>query len=133
MAEPTKSYFAKLIKLTQQNLDEVISHQLDLNSERALWEVQGLFKQYSIRLKEIFSKSGRLYSYYVIRDNEVLVGFDNYPDRRALQYKYGQNYKRHLGKLVPHQHGERKETLQLTEEMTIEIFMDYLQKQFIAK
>ncbi len=126
MALPTQNYFATLTQLTEQVLDEVSWHQLDFNSDRALWEIHGSFKQYRIRLKEIFSQSGRMYSYYVIRENKVMVGFDNYPDRRALQQKYGQYYKRHIGKLVPHQHGERKITVQLTEEMTVEMFLDYL-------
>ncbi len=69
-----------------------------------------------------------MYSYYLIHDNEVVVGFDNYPDRRALREKYGQNFKFHLSELVAHKHGPRKETLELTEEMTVEKFLEYLKE-----
>jgi hypothetical protein len=55
-----------------------------------------------------------------------VVGFDNYPDRRALQQKYGQNYKAYLSELIPHKHGPGKTTLELTVEMTMEQFLNYL-------
>lgn len=133
MAEPTRSYFATLTTLVQNVLDEVSLKRLDYNANRALWEIHGSLGQFDIRIKEIFIQSGRMYSYYVISEDEVIVGFDNYPDRRALRQKYGQAFKACLTELIPHKHGPRKTTLELTEEMTVEVFLDYLHQEIIGE
>lgn len=133
MAEPTRSYFATLTTLVQNVLDEVSLKRLDYNANRALWEIHGSLGQFDIRIKEIFIQSGRMYSYYVISEDEVIVGFDNYPDRRALRQKYGQAFKACLAELIPHKHGPRKTTLELTEEMTVEVFLDYLHQEIIGE
>ncbi len=78
-----------------------------------------------IRLKEIHTSTERLYSYYVLKENEVIVGWDNYPDRQVLRQKYGRDFHRHLFESVPHKHGFRKTTLELTEEMSVAVFLEY--------
>ena len=134
MAAAARDYFVRLTELAQSFLDQVSLNRLDLNPERAIWEVHGSIGEYQLRLKEIFNQSGRLYSYYVIKVGVVVVGFDNYPDRRALREKYGQNFSMHLSELIPHKHGPRKELLELTEEITLETFLDYLnQKNYLQK
>ena len=131
MAQPTQNHFETLTDLAQNALDKVSLSRLDFNPDRAIWEVHGSLGEFEIRLKEIFSQAGRMYSYYVIKSGEVVVGFDNYPDRRALQQKYGQDISAHLSELVPHKHGPRKVSLELTEEMTVEAFLEYLREQVI--
>ena len=100
MAPPTRDYFTTLTNLAQSFLDEISFNQLNLNPERAVWEVHGSVGKYQVRLKEIFNQSGRMYSYYVITGGEVVVGFDNYPDRRVLREKYGRDFKVHLSELI---------------------------------
>ncbi len=131
MAQPTRRYFATLTELVKSRLDSIRSDKLDTNPNRTVWEVHGFAGQFYIRLKEIFDQSGRKYSYYILDEGTVLVGFDNYPDRRALQQKYGQEFTSHLSELIPHKHGQRKETLELTAEMNVELFLDYLQNNII--
>jgi hypothetical protein len=58
-----------------------------------------------------------MYAYYVVRKGQVVTGFDNYPDRRALQMNYGADFGKQLGTLLPHRHGEDKTMLTLTVEM----------------
>jgi hypothetical protein len=99
---------------------------LESASERALWEAQGTYKGFDIRLKEIVTRTGRMYSYYVLAQSEVVMGFDNYSDRRALEQKYGEDFKSHLFELIPHMHGPRKATMALTEEMSLEAFLELL-------
>ncbi|MCI0495590.1 hypothetical protein L0Z72_11360 [candidate division KSB1 bacterium] len=67
-----------------------------------------------------------MYSYYIIEDRRVLVGFDNYPDRRALIQKYGEAFSEHLDELIPHQHGIDKLTFELTEDINVAMFLDYM-------
>ena len=77
MARPTRKYFATLTALVQNALDKVSLDRLHFGSDRVIWEAHGSLKQFDIRLKEIFNQSGRMYSYYAIKGNEVIVGFDN--------------------------------------------------------
>ncbi|NJN98736.1 MAG: hypothetical protein HC875_33925 [Anaerolineales bacterium] len=126
MDPTTRDYFAALISLTQSALTNTTVIQLDFTLDRAILEIHGQLGQLDIRLKEIVKPAERLYSYYVVARGKVVVGFDNYPDRRALQQKYGQDFKNHLSELIPHQHGSEKTTLELSEKMSVEKFLDYL-------
>ena len=127
MAQPTRRYFASLTSLVQEALYKVSFNRLDFNPDRVIWEAHGSLECFDIRLKEIFTRSGRMYSYYIIKGDDVVVGFDNYPDRRALRQKYGRGFTAHLSQLIPHKHGARKTTLELTSEMSVELFLDYIQ------
>jgi hypothetical protein len=126
MAQPPRQYFASLTILVQVTLDKTSFTRLHFNPDRAIWEVHGFWEGYDIRLKEIFTELGRMYSYYVINDGQVVVGFDNYPDRRVLRQKYGAEFTAHLSQLIPHKHGARKITVELTETMDVKKFLDYL-------
>lgn len=126
MDATTRDYFAALISLAQNALDATNVVQLDFTPDRAILELHGKVGQFDVRLKEIIKPRERLYSYYLVAEGKVVVGFDNYPDRRALQQKYGQDFKAHLSELIPHKHGLSKTTLELSEEMTVEKFLNYL-------
>ncbi len=132
MAQPTRRYFATLTALIQDTLDEISLNRLHYNPDRVIWEVHGSLGEFDIRLKEIFNPLGRRYSYYVILSGKVAVGFDNYPDRRALQRKYGQDFTAHLSELIPHKHSVGKTTLDLTEAMSVDAFLDYLHKEVVG-
>ncbi len=84
MAEPTRSYFETISSLVQNAFDSISLKRLDFNPYRSIWEVHGSLGESDIRLKEIFTQSGPMYSYYVIREDDVIAGFDNYPDTRML-------------------------------------------------
>lgn len=126
MAQPPRQYFATLTTLVQATLDTIDFTRLHFNHDRAIWEIHGSWKEFDIRLKEIFTESGRMYSYYVISTGQVVVGFDNYPDRHVLRQKYGTDFTAHLSQLIPHKHGVHKTTIELTETMDIKKFLDYL-------
>ncbi|NEP83941.1 MAG: hypothetical protein F6K39_40935 [Okeania sp. SIO3B3] len=128
MAAPSEQYFAELTDLARHHLSQVSPVTLDVNPERAMWAIQGRLDDYDIHLKEIFTMVGRTYAYYVVQDGQVVVGFDNYPDRRALRLKYGADFTAHLSERIPHKHGPRKATLDLSGEMTVVQFFDYLNK-----
>lgn len=129
MARPAPNYFTALTTLVQSTLDELNLTEVDISPDRAIWKVHGTIGDYKVRFKEIFNQSGRMYSYYLIHQDEVVVGFDNYPDRRALRKKYGQDFKLHLSELIAHKHGPRKKTLELSKDMTVEKFLNYLKQE----
>ena len=68
----------------------------------------------------------RKYSYYLLADDIVIVGFDNSADPRAIRLKYGTIGQEHVGNLVPHAHYENKSRLVLTEEMTFQDFVTWV-------
>lgn len=70
-----------------------------------------------------------MYSFYVIHAGIVTVGFDNYPDRQALYAKYRETFASHLNELIPHKHASGKETLELTETITVAAFLNYLRQE----
>lgn len=126
MAKPPRSYFDSLTRLVRTVLETIALNRLDFNPDRVLWEIHGSKGEYQIRLKEIHTLAGRLYSYYLIRHNDVVVGFDNYPDRQVLRQKYGDDFQQHLFEQTPHKHGLRKTTLELTEDMSVEAFLAFI-------
>ncbi len=131
MAEPTRRYFKTISGLVRNALDRVTLSRLDSNPDRSLWEMHGSVGKFDIRVKEIFSQSGRMYSYYVINEGKVEVGFDNYPDVHALRRKYGSDFHKHVSELIPHKHGSCKRTMELTEERSVEDFLEHLQEEIL--
>lgn len=129
MARSTRDHYAALTAQVAATLDAIGFQRFEHNSQRTLWEIYGTWGKYNIRLKEIYSAKGRMYSFYAILANNVVIGFDNYPDRQALYAKYQEAYASHLDELVPHKHTANKETLELTEAMTVDKFLDYLCKE----
>jgi hypothetical protein len=132
VAKPTYDYFASLITLVESRLDQVKLKRIEYNPQRALFEIQGSLANFDIRIKEIYSNKGRMFSYYIIEDRRVLVGFDNYPDRRALTQKHGEAFSEHMDELIPHKHGVDKLTLELTDEMSVEKFLAYVNDELMG-
>jgi hypothetical protein len=119
-----RRHFAAVIDLARQKLDQVEIVQEDISPARAILELHGLLGSYDIRIKEIFSAEGKLYSYYVLREGQVVVGFDNYPDRRVLREEFGRQFVAHLHERVPHRHGQGKGSVEATEECDVRTFLE---------
>ncbi|MGE0083321.1 MAG: hypothetical protein AB7S75_02765 [Desulfococcaceae bacterium] len=131
MGQPIQSYFESLKNIVRKTLSYVSFERVEYNPQRALWEIHGTLGVCSIFMKEVFIRKGRMYSYYVIREGEVAFGFDNYPDRQALQQKYGKEFTYHIDELIPHRHGQNKVSCELTGEMTVEKFLKYLCDEYL--
>ena len=119
-------HFATVIDLARQKLDQVEIVQEDTSPARAILELHGLLGSYDIRIKEIFSAEGKSYSYYVLREGQVVVGFDNYPDRRILREKFGRQFTAHLHERIPHRHGQGKSSVEVTEEYDVQRFLEVI-------
>lgn len=56
----------------------------------------------------------------------VEIGFDNSADPGAIRLKYGKVGTERAGELVPHAHRKDKSEILLTEEITFELFVEWL-------
>ena len=84
----------------------------------------GDYSVYQVRLREIRRADGsRKYAYYVLHQSQIIVGFDNASDPRALRLKFGEDYACHRLELVPHRHTEGKKAIELTSEMDCAAFI----------
>jgi len=122
-----RKHFKAVTALALARLAQIHIVQDDITLSRAILEIHARWQSRDVRLKEIHTPSGNLYSYYVLQSGTVLIGFDNYPDTRVLKAKFGSDYRNHMGELVPHRHGRNKQSVELTEEMNAERFLDYLE------
>ncbi len=117
--------FARIIELAASVFGQV-EYSTDYTPSRAILRLEGLYRDCHIFVVELLIDATRKYSYYVLRGEWVEVGFDNSPDPRAIRLKYGKIGEGHAGELVPHQHRANKAKLVLTQEMTFEMFVEWL-------
>ncbi len=101
----------------------------DATPERAILSLQATCGSYRVFVTELRDATTRKYRYYVLKDAWVEAGFDNSPDPRALRLKYGR-IGDHAGELVPHLHRENKQHLELTGEMSMEKFVQWIREHF---
>ena len=91
--------------------------------------MEGTYGTYRIVISEILSPEGRKYAFYVLDKSDVVVmGFDNSPDYKAVRMKYGDQYRQHIGERVPHRHSHRRESIRVTPEMTLEVFILWVEE-----
>ena len=100
----------------------------DISIERAILKLKASQGDYVIAITEIVTATDRKYSYYLLHREQVIIGLDNSPDRKALQLKYGNSYVFHLNEVVPHEHSQGKTSLKLTEEKFFQDFIEILEK-----
>lgn len=60
----------------------------------------------------------------IIKEDSVVMGFDNAPDIKALKLKYGKDFIYHLNERIPHFHGKEKKRTELTEEIGFNEFLE---------
>ena len=132
MDKDTARHFAEIIELAQKVFTQV-TYQIDVTPERAILRMEAEHGKYHILVTELFSDGLRKYRYYILDGYRVEAGFDNSPDPRAIRLKYGEIGQEHTGEYVPHLHLEDKTVLSLTEEMTFQEFVNWLNQNLLAK
>ena len=100
----------------------------DISIERAILKLKASKGDYTIAITEIVTATARKYSYYLLHQEQVIIGLDNSPDRKALQLKYGNSYVSHLNEVIPHEHSQGKKSLKLTAERFFQNFVELLDK-----
>jgi hypothetical protein len=129
VAESFAETFDHLVQLCQTYLTDLVIWRRAKRAEYAVLELQGWYKIYLIQLREILRADGsRKYSYYVIHTDQIVAGFDNAADSDALRLKYGDQYTQRRLEEIPHFHTQNKQSVELTNEMTIDTFLDWLKQ-----
>lgn len=132
MDQEIRDHFAEIKELTRLHLDKVHIIEEDSTPERALIRLSGRYGRYRIFITEIVSQRIRKYRYYVLDDEEVMAGFDNAADPRALRMKYGHIGQEHAGELVPHLHMEDKAKIKLTDAIECADFITWLREDLAS-
>lgn len=123
MDEATGRHVAQVIESARRVLEPMTVVQHDLDPDRGILEIHGRFGALDVRIKEIITTEGRLYSYYVLSEGTVVIGFDNYPDRHVLRERWGEEFAAHQHERIPHRHGRNKLTVAITDEYSVERFL----------
>lgn len=123
MDSEVADYFAEVIRLAEVVFSDV-EIKPDVTPKRAILRIRSKYLDYRVFVTELFSESIRQYRYYVLIEDNVIAGFDNSPDPRAIRMKYG-HIGPHAGELIPHLHLSDKTELILTQEMTFMMFIDW--------
>ena len=121
------AHFDGLISLARAHLTDVEVIRRDMTSRRAILELSGTWKRYTIRLVEIVTSEGREYRYYVFDGTYIVIGFNNHADLSAIRLRYGADWKQHRYEPIPHLHLENKTKVELTEEMTCQQFLVWME------
>ena len=129
---PTK-YIKKILGQLSDKLDRVTVTEHDENPERVMLNISACYGDYDIRISEIEDAKGRKYAYYAIIEGQIVIGFDNSPDALALRLKFGSAAKDHWHERVPHCHKENKTQTELTDEITCQDFLDWLERNLQEK
>jgi len=132
MVSVPAKYTERLINRVSEKLQEVQVTEHDENPDRLLLNISACYGKYDIRISEIIDAGGRKYAYYVICSGEIIIGFDNSPDALALRLKFGSEAKKHWHVRIPHCHLENKTQTELTDEMTCQDFMDWLEHNLLS-
>ena len=123
MDRDLRAHFESVIVLARARLTNMRVAQNDITIHRAILEIHGKYRDVDVRLKEIYSQTGDLFSYYVLQGGTVLVGFDNYPDVTVLKAKFGNKYKQHLDARVSPRQGYAKKSVAIVSETTARDFL----------
>lgn len=123
MEDEVRRYFDQIIEDAKAVLKDLEIEQ-DYSVKRALLKISGNFRKFKVRITEVVDEDKRKYAYYLIKNDFVIIGFDNAPDIRALKIKYGEDYGHHHDERIPHFHGKRKESTELTKEISFKEFME---------
>jgi hypothetical protein len=117
-----------LIAQAQQVLADVYIIRQDADESRSLINLEGRWGDYRIIAQEIHRADGSMrYSYYILdKNNRLVYGFDNSPDKSAIQLYYGVNWQVHQSEEIPHQHDANHKVTLTTVPMTFETFVKWL-------
>jgi len=102
-----------------------------VTTDVAILDVECGYKAFRVIISEIIEASRRKYAYLMLNtSNDVVVIFDNSPDWKVAQLKYGVNYQVHSKERIPHRHSYKRQEITLTSEMTLTDFLMWIEHQF---
>lgn len=129
MEEARLRPFDEVVALLLRTFSRVVIRRRDESAEVNVLEAECAYGDYRILVSEILAPDGRKYAFYALdSQNTLVVGFDNSPDRRAAQLHYVPAYRQHIHERIPHRHDLSRQTLVLTEEMTLSDWIAWLRQ-----
>ncbi len=129
MAPSFKESIEHVIIVAQEVFDNILILRREERESLAILEINASYGPYKIYLREIWRADGsRKYAYYGVYDSKVIIGFDNAADPRALKIRYGKTDTRHRLELIPHQHSQNKQDVELTPEMNCDAFINWIKE-----
>lgn len=130
MATPFTEALDRIVALFEAAFEHPAVLRREERPDIALLEMAGDYGVYQVCLREIRRTDGtRKYAYYVLDQSEVIAGFDNACDPRALRLKYGREYARHRLESVPHRHTRGKTDVELTDEIDCAAFIAWVKAE----
>lgn len=129
----TQTYddFTRIVQQAEALCTDVTSV-IDATPERSILRLQAAYGKYRVFVTELRDAQTRKYRYYLLKGNWVEVGFDNSPDPRVLRLKY-RKIGQHTRELIPHCHRENKQHIELTDEMTMEMFVQWIREHVFCE
>jgi len=125
--------FDEIVALLLRTFSRVVIRRRDESAEVSVLEAECAYGDYRVVVSEVLAPDGRKYTYYVLDGQNALVaGFDNSPDRRAAQLRYGPTYREHIRERIPHRHDLSRQAISLTEEMTLPDWIAWLRQHIPA-
>ncbi len=127
MAETPAEYLDRVAALFTATFELATVVNRDDRSDRCLLEMTGQYGTYRVRFLEVVAPNApRKYTYYVLQDDRVIVGFDNAPDPQVRRLKYSSAHAAHRYERIPHRHTTDKASVELVPETTCADFIAWV-------
>ena len=134
MEEPSYKTLDRLISQLSQRFVEVEVKRRVVTPDVDILDVECIYKTFRVIISEIIETTKRKYAYLLLdSSNDIVVIFDNSPDWKVAQLKYGVNYRIHSKERIPHKHSYKRQEITLTSEMTLTDFLMWIEHQFPPK
>jgi hypothetical protein len=131
MEKPSYETLDRLISQLAQNFGEIEVKRRVVTPDVAILDVECVYHTFRVIISEIIETGKRKYAYLLLdTSNDVVVIFDNSPDWKVAQLKYGVDYRTHCREWIPHQHSYKRQEINLTTEMTLTDFLTWIENQF---
>ena len=103
MEPKIEKYFNSIINKANSFFSN-IEYTFDRTPKRAILRIKATYNDYRVFIMELVSPNYRKYNYYLLKNDYVVVGFDNSQDIRAIKMKFKKMPDKDIDKLVPHKH-----------------------------
>jgi len=125
MAWPPGKHIEKVILRAKEYLKEVKITRKDCSQSRAIINLEGKYGENRIIISEIHRQDGSVrYAYYCLdHNNNLICGFDNSPDIKAIKKQFQNDWKSHVHENIPHKHSSNNSGIELTQFITLEKFI----------
>ena len=128
MEKQAEQHFEQILTLAREHFENIQIKTYDISEQRAFLRIEATFGKRRIALTEIVRTTSGAYPYYLLDGDQVILGWDNAPDRQALRLKYDRDFTMHIHDEIPHQHLQDG-TATLVLEKTFVEFLDNLSNQ----